>query len=127
MELTPPWVSDGQHRICAYEPSNISESIDDLTNETFIMERTRLHEIYIKEKERTKRLYLLLSASLIALAAILPVLAPAGREITSYLVSASILVFCGGAAGYTALTLRTKTAALTAGREHRDKPEEDSN
>jgi hypothetical protein len=74
----------------------------------FIQARTHLHEVYILQMNKTKRLGLTLSAALLVIACILPIFAPQGRETLSYFISLSLLVFSAGAAGFTSIWFKTK-------------------
>jgi hypothetical protein len=77
-----------------------------------VQERTRLHETYIVQTHKTKRLGLVLAALLLILSCLLPVIAPAGREGISYIISVALFVFAAGAAGYTNVWFKTKTQNL---------------
>jgi hypothetical protein len=46
VELSVPWVVDGQHRLCGHDGEAV---------ETFIQERSLVHREYIRQVERTKR------------------------------------------------------------------------
>ena len=75
---------------------------------SFIEKRTDLHAIYIRETERTRRFTLGLAASLLALASVVPFIAPEGRESISHFVSLALLVFAAGAVGYSKVRLSSK-------------------
>ena len=79
----------------------------------FIQERSALHAMFIAESEKTKRLGLVLAAGLLALACIIPIFAPAGREMVSYWISIGLFVFSAGAMGFTKIYLRTNEQELT--------------
>jgi hypothetical protein len=65
--------------------SNDAEAADEAEwLDRFIEERSEVHAIYIRESEKTKRFGYGLSAALLALACVVPVFAPAGRELMSY-------------------------------------------
>jgi hypothetical protein len=66
----------------------------------FIMHRTRVHETYIREQARNKRLGLILSSVLILSAALIVMFAPEGREKMSYWVGASLVIFSASAGGF---------------------------
>ena len=66
----------------------------------FVNERTRLHELYIKEHARNRRLALVLSFLLILVAVAAVLFAPAGREVMSYWIGAALLITAAGASGY---------------------------
>lgn len=128
IELSAPWsarVSRGDtgeqsFRYCY--PNGMPAIGNSKTQQIFILERSRVHQEFIRESEetnrsieRTKRTGLWLAAGLIAIACVLPVFAPDGRETISYLVSASLVLFAAGAAGFTAVSVRSKQASLSAG------------
>jgi hypothetical protein len=81
---------------------------DDETNKVFIQERSRVHQLHIRETEKTKRWGYGLAAFLLALACVIPVFAPADRETLSYMVGLALLVFAAGTAGYTRVRLQGK-------------------
>lgn len=66
----------------------------------FITERTRLHEIYIREQAHNKRIGMILSFVLILAAALIITFAPKDREKMSYWVGASLVIFAAGANGF---------------------------
>src|ERR1044071_3573266 len=65
----------------------------------FLPERSRVHEVYSREQEKTRRLSLVLSAVLLLAACWVFVFAPPGRESVSTWVGAALLVTAAGAAG----------------------------
>ncbi|TCA58087.1 hypothetical protein E0H71_00350 [Rhizobium leguminosarum bv. viciae] len=117
--LTPPWTSvvDGQHRLYAKsvgpEPAGSNSDLEAL----FLQERTRLHESFIREKEKTRRLTIALSAGLIAQAALVPLFAPQGRETLSYLLAAALVVFAAGAVGFQTLQMKCREVDIKLSME----------
>lgn len=103
IELSTPW-----GRICSAGPPKTIEEAN-----AFIHERSVLHALFITETEKTKRLGLSLAACLLALACIIPIFAPAGREVTSYWISTSLLVFSAGSMGFTKIFLNAKELNLS--------------
>lgn len=100
---------DGQHRIFATGARRQSAGSDSSGLEAlFLQERSRLHELYIREKEKTRRFTIGLSAGLIAIAAVMPLFAPEGRETLSYLLAAALIVFAAGAVGLQTLRIKYK-------------------
>ena len=80
---------------------NISANIEDNENtELFIKERTRVHELYIKKQEKTKRVSLILAVVLVIISVFLLIFAPEGKETLSYIVCSILFVFAAGAVGY---------------------------
>jgi hypothetical protein len=67
---------------------------------SFVNRRSAVHETYIIQQARNKRLGLILAFLLILFAAGIVVFAPAGRQSMSFWVGAALLVFAAGAAGF---------------------------
>src|SRR5262245_31207130 len=88
--------------------------------EAFITERTKLHETYIKEQERTKRIGMILSVILILGAAALVLFAPAGRETLSYWIGAALVIFAAGAMGYQRIWGKSKNLSFGADQDRND-------
>ena len=86
----------------------------------FLRERTRVHETYIKEQERTKRIGIIASAILILGAAALILFAPAGRETLSYWIGAALVVFAAGAMGYQRIWGKSKNLSFGADQDRSD-------
>ena len=84
----------------------------DQATAAFIAQRTKLHETFIRETEKTRRLGLLLTACLLALSCCIPIFAPSGREIQSWWISAALFVFAAGAMGFTTIWIKMKNGAL---------------
>jgi hypothetical protein len=66
----------------------------------FVNRRSAVHETYIIQQARNKRLGLVLAFLLILFAAGIVVFAPAGRQVMSFWVGGALLVFAAGAAGF---------------------------
>lgn len=95
----------------------LHNSLDASTNDalsTFVKERTRLHEVYIHEQEKTKRVSLLLAASMIIAAATMVLFAPQGREILSYCIGVALVIFAAGSAGYKRVWGKTSSSSFGA-------------
>jgi hypothetical protein len=82
----------------------------------FVAERSRVHETYIREHEKTKRLSLTLSAILLAVACLVVVFAPEGREVIAHGVGVALFITSAGAAGYTKIWGGVRNIRLGAGR-----------
>ena len=95
-----------------------TESTDALL--AFVMERTALHQAYIREQERTKRIGMVLAAVLILGAAALILFAPEGRETLSYWIGAALVIFAAGAMGYKRVWGKTKNNSFGADQDRRD-------
>ena len=98
--------------------NSIGTSSEDVAK-LFVKERTRLHESYIREQERTKRVGLILSAILILAAAGMVLFAPSGRETLSYWIGAALVIFAGGAGGYKRVWGKTKSITFAADQDQR--------
>jgi hypothetical protein len=66
----------------------------------FIQERTRLHELYIREESRNKRLTLIIAVILFLIGCSAILFAPSGREVAFNWIGAAMLVVAAGSAGY---------------------------
>jgi hypothetical protein len=96
---------------------NVSQGLrggDSESLNAFITERTRLHELYIKEQAKTKRMALILTAILILASGAIVLFAPEGRETLSYWIGAALLVFAAGAAGYGRLWAKVPGVSVRA-------------
>jgi hypothetical protein len=70
------------------------------SEDLFVKERTRLHELYILQESTNKRIGLILAFLLILVAVLVVVFAPTGRETISYWVGAALIIFAAGAIGF---------------------------
>lgn len=84
---------------------------------TFIEVRSDLHATYIRETQRTRRFVMALAAMLLALACLIPVFAPEGREALSYWVGIALFLFSGGAAGYSGIRYKGHGHEIEASKE----------
>jgi lipopolysaccharide export LptBFGC system permease protein LptF len=89
-----------------FQNQNVNNKISSKVNNeqdeklVFIKERTRLHELFIKEKEKTKRITLILAVILILAAVFLFIIAPKDKEIFSYIVCGILFIFAAGVFGF---------------------------
>jgi hypothetical protein len=90
VELTTPWGSNNQY-VKTYNGNEASD---------FVKRRTDLHDSYIKETEKTKRIALFLAVILVLSASSILCFAPVGKETVAIWISASLFVFAAGSAGY---------------------------
>jgi hypothetical protein len=86
-ELTSPWGTDAGATM-------------EFSADALIKARTKLHVEALKEGEKTKRLSLVLAAVMVVASLLAVLFAPAGREVVSYWIGATLLVSAAGAAGY---------------------------
>lgn len=66
----------------------------------FVSERSRVHETYIREQEKTKRLNLVLAAVCFIAGCIVIVFGPSDRKELSNWIGAALLIVSAGTAGY---------------------------
>lgn len=99
---------------------NVVERYSEETALVFLRERTRLHETYIKEQERTKRIGTLLAALLILGAAALILFAPEGRETLSYWIGAALVIFAAGSVGYRRIWGKSRNLFFAADQDRQN-------
>ena len=120
LHLSPPWNSVAERfargNVAIQEGSFLSP--EDLKN--FVETRTGLHNLYIRETQRTRRLAMCLAAALLALASVIPVFAPAGRENMSYWIGAALFVFAAGSMGYTSIQMASDKRQIALSKETSD-------
>jgi hypothetical protein len=116
IKLSTPWGGPQLANVITFDG-------DGVVLDTFIQERTRVHEAYIREQAKSKRLGLALAAGLILSATLILVFAPPGREQLSYWIGAALLVFAAGAAGYKRVWGRS--AVFSVGADSSDAPVSD--
>ncbi len=102
------------------QPVEAGGPLDPTRIDAFVQVRSRVHETYIRETERTRRLALGLSAVLLALACLVPVFAPTGRETLSYALGGALFVFAAGGAGFSAVKLTHKDLSVSASTDRND-------
>lgn len=93
--LSVPWLRSGKN-IPLQSISRVSRK----NASHFISERSRVHETYIREQEKTKRLSLVLAAACFIAGCVVIVFAPADREMLSNWVGAALVIASAGTAGY---------------------------
>src|ERR1700760_725633 len=91
---TPPEV-----RLSAPWGAESPQYIINRQSDVFVEQRTRVHERFILEQAKTRRLALILAAILILAACAVVLFAPPGRETISYWIGAALLIFAAGASG----------------------------
>ncbi|HZL62791.1 MAG TPA: hypothetical protein VFC32_10885 [Pseudolabrys sp.] len=116
VELSVPWTRGdvGLQNAQFYSRNNNAANFsDEEFAKLFVKQRSQVHEAFIRESAKTKRLGYGLSATLLGGAFIVPVFAPLGRETLSWWVSAALFVFAAGAVGYTKVSLKTKEQKIS--------------
>ncbi len=103
-ELTSPWGTDAGATM-------------NFTADELIKARTKLHVEALKEGEKTKRLALVLAAVMVVAALLAVLFAPAGREVVSYWIGATLFVFAAGAAGYKRVWGKSKVVSVGADQD----------
>ena len=119
VSLSTPWRDPKQCRLVPSMINSIGMASDEVVD-MFVKERTRLHESYVREQERTKRVAMLLSAILIVTAAGMVLFAPAGRETLSYWIGVALVIFAAGAMGYQRVWGKSKNISFGADQHHRN-------
>ncbi|BBO86133.1 hypothetical protein DSCO28_66990 [Desulfosarcina ovata subsp. sediminis] len=95
------------------------EPLSDIVIDNFVKERTRVHEIFIREQEKSKRLGLILAFSLIVISAIIITFAPPDKATISYWIGGALLIFAAGATGFKRVWGKTKNISLGADADNR--------
>ena len=101
----------------AWQLSNLS--IPPMAPDDFVRERSRVHETFIRETNRTKRLGFVSSVLMLLIGCLAFVFAPAGREIASYVVGAFLVTLAVGVGGFTVFKLKVPGVALDASSQER--------
>ncbi|MFZ3327891.1 MAG: hypothetical protein WA231_19275 [Methylocella sp.] len=106
ISLNPPWAQFNQsvQRVVGLNICRTDEEAD--VSLAFIEERSKVHESYIKETNRTKRFGLGVSAFMLVISGCIFVFAPAGREVASYFIGGFLILTAAGVAGLTAMKLK---------------------
>lgn len=127
INLTAPWAKDLPPIHLEETPAEIARGdipvsqyvsvASDALGAAFLQERSRVHETYIKEQERTKRIGMILAAILILAAAALILFAPAGRETLSYWIGAALVIFAAGSMGYQRIWGKSKNLSFGADQD----------
>lgn len=111
--LSTPWISTANvFTSASWMPWHIRESRK--LQALFLAERSRVHEVYIREEHKTKRLSMIIAATLTMVSVVIMVFAPAGRETLSYWLGAAILVIAAGSMGYKRIRGKTPGFSLRA-------------
>jgi hypothetical protein len=118
IRLSVPWGGLRQQSMQGISGGKIhqvsdSDSQEDI-NALFLRQRTRLHEVYIQEEAKTKRLTLILGAAVFLAACGVILFAPAGREVTFNWIGGAMLVVAAGIAGFKRVWGKTKDFQLQA-------------
>jgi hypothetical protein len=115
--LSTPW-GEG-HQSVSWNIANFSgrEAADGLTD--FIDRRSQVHETYIREQAKNKRIALILAFTLILAAAALVTFAPAGRQNISYWIGAALVAFAAGCSGFGRVWGKTKNFSFGADQDRR--------
>jgi hypothetical protein len=87
-------------------PTNSCPAVSDSAAKEFISLRSLVHEKFIVETHKTKRLGIGCSAALLGAACVTPLVAPEGREVISWWVGGGLATFAAGAMGYTHMSMK---------------------
>ncbi len=119
ISLSTPWKSSQSVRM-----SNVAKcranNVDHPFGQGFVKERTRLHETYIRETARTKRIGLVLAFALILSGALVVLFAPPGRETLSYWMGAALVIFAAGAVGFGRVWGKASRISFGADQDRRE-------
>ena len=96
--------------------SRTAKSLDGkaTTATRFVEARSKVHDTYIREHNRTKRLGLIISAVMLVGSCCIIIFAPQGRELASYIIGAFLVLTAAGVAGFTAVKLKVPGVLLDA-------------
>lgn len=107
VNLSAPWENDP--RSCF-----IGSGFQFKAIEQFLIERTRLHEVFIREDAKTKRLSLALGTLLFLAACLVIVFAPESRQGVAHWIGAAMLVAAAGVVGYKRVWGKSKILTFSA-------------
>ncbi len=110
LKLSCPW---GLHQ------TQEARNMDKAFYSNFISERTRVHETYIREQARNKRIGLILSFLLIIAASTIILFAPKGRETLSYWIGAALVIFAAGSVGFSRVLGKAANVSFGADQDKR--------
>jgi hypothetical protein len=96
-------------------PETAEATLHAAMNVQFLQQRGRIHEVYIVEHEKTKRLGLMVSCFLVAVGAGVVLFAPPGREVVASWLGAVLLLAAAGAVGFARIQAKTKLLEFAAG------------
>jgi hypothetical protein len=116
--LSTPW-GDGSQSMRFTNIASVvgREAADGLAD--FVDRRSQVHETYIREQAKNKRIGLILAFTLILAAAALVTFAPEGRQTISYWIGAALLVFAAGCSGFGRVWGKTKNISFGADQDRR--------
>jgi hypothetical protein len=117
VSLSTPW--KGDQCLVIEGTSNVMSCHDQTSLADFVDRRSQVHETYIREQAKNKRIGLILAFALILGAAVLLTFAPEGRQTISYWIGAALLVFAAGGAGFGRVWGKTKTISFGADQDRR--------
>ena len=121
-----PWM---QEKFIPFQEIHLFNAPDDESQKVikeFVAERSRVHEEYIKQQGRNKRIALVLAFVLILVAAGVVIFAPVGREKLSYWIGAALLIFAAGASGFGRIWGKTNNFSFGADKDHQKRKSNDN-
>ena len=116
INLTSPWGGLGPNQGTAF----VGSKLDSDTQKHFLSARSKVHETWIIESNKTRRVSLIVSAVLVIAAAALLVFSPKEKEIISYGVAGAIVLLSSGIAGYGFLKIKTKNFSAESKKDSRE-------
>jgi len=99
---------------------NMATGDDEMVRE-FVRERSKVHEAFIREEAKTKRLGLILAVIMVIVASAILSFFPKENQPTAIWISAALFVFLAGAAGYKRVWGKSKTISFGANSEDSSK------
>jgi hypothetical protein len=117
IKLSAPW--SGQKKSFS-NSANIPDDGASEIADTFVKERTRIHEVYIKENSRNKRIGLVLAFLLIIFSSGIVLFAPTGKESISYWIGTSLIIFAAGAVGFGRVWGKSESISFGADQDDRE-------
>jgi len=117
--LSPPWADVRQSALfCNVASYSADDAVQGLSE--FVDRRSLVHETYIREQAKNKRIGLVLAFALILAASAILTFAPEGRQTISYWIGAALVIFAAGSSGFGRVWGKTKNISFGADQDHRD-------
>lgn len=121
VSMSPPWVGDKSCIRNNWAMQNASSSYDDERLIEFVKRRSEVHERYISETEKTRRLSLGLAALAFIAALLVLAFVPKDDSILSYGIAVTLLVTAAGAAGYKRVWAKTSKIEVSVDENSQSK------
>jgi hypothetical protein len=122
IDMIAPWAESGAPPQQFYQPGQGGDFSGEGGPEAmaiFVKERSRVHEVFIREQAKNKRIGLILAFVLIILASLLVLFAPDGRQTLSYWIGGALIIFAAGASGFGRVWGKAYNFSFGADRDRR--------